>query len=237
MIKAPTQKKFNSCRTCSFRDRSIFSGLDYTHLLELENMQQKLAYPEGVVLFLRGEEPRGVYCVCSGRIKLSTNSPDGRALVLGYVLPGNVLGIRAVLSDKTHDLTARTVEKSQLSFIDKNDFLGFLKRNGNVCLSLAETLSDELSELYEGYSNIALSSSYKRVASLLLRLCDSYGESSPKGIIINLKLSQEDMAEMAGMSRRTLSRAIQELKRKGVIECDRLVTIIKDKSTLDNLIT
>lgn len=236
MRKTPVRQKYNACHTCSLRAGGIFSDLDNSGVLELEGLLQKFVYPEGFVLFLKGEKPRGVYCVCSGHVKLYLHSPEGRSAVLGYASAGSVIGARAVLSGKPHDFTARTVEESQLSFIDKEDFLSLLKKNGGVCLRLAETLGEELSKTYEDFRNMALATSRERLASLLLRLCDDFGEPSPEGIVIKLSLSQEDMADMAGMSRRTLSRALKLFKRMELIDCGRRTTVIRDKSALQNLL-
>ncbi|MEZ4547096.1 MAG: cyclic nucleotide-binding domain-containing protein [Thermodesulfobacteriota bacterium] len=121
------RQKYNSCRTCSLRAGTIFSGLDDEGALELEGMLRRVVYPEGFVLFMKGEKPRGVYCVCGGRVKLYLHSPDGRTAVLGYASPGSVIGVRAILSGKSHDFTAKTDEESRLSFMDKDDFLSLLK--------------------------------------------------------------------------------------------------------------
>jgi len=237
MREKPVRPKYNNCRTCSLRAGTIFSGLDDEGALQLENMLRRLTYPEGFVLFLKGEKPRGVYCVCGGRVKLYLNSPDGRNAVLGYALPGSVIGVRAILSGKPHDFTARTVEKSQLSFIDKDDFMALLKRNGGVCLRLAETLGEELSKAYEGFGNVALATSEERLASLLLRLCDEFGEPSPEGIVIKPGLSQEEIADMAGMSRRTLSRALRSLRKMKLVECGRRTTVIRNRAALEKLLS
>lgn len=229
--------KFKSCSTCSLRAGTILSGLDNSGAMEFEGMLQRFVYPKDVVLFLKGEEPRGIYCICSGRVKLSAHSPDGKSLVAGYPSAGSVIGIRAALSGKPHDFTARTVEESQLSFMDKGDFLGFLRRNGSVSLRLAESLGEELSRVYGDLRTAALAGSEERLALLLLRLCDDFGELTPEGIVIKLGLSQDDMAEMAGMSRRTLTRALDKLKKMDLIECRRRITIVRDKTALQNLLS
>jgi CRP/FNR family transcriptional regulator len=121
--------------------------------------------------------------------------------------------------------------------MDKGDFLGFLRRNGSVSLRLAESLGEELSSVYGDLRTAALAGSEERLASLLLRLCDDFGELTPEGIVIKLGLSQDDMAEMAGMSRRTLTRALDKLKKMDLIECRRRITIVRDKTALQNLLS
>jgi CRP/FNR family transcriptional regulator len=218
------------------RADTIFSGLDNEGALELEGMLQKSVYPEGVVVFLKGEKPRGIYCICSGRVKLSAHSPDGRGIVAGYPSAGSVIGLREVLSGDTHDFTARTVRESEIGFMDKELFRGLLRKNGGVCLRLAECLGEELSRAYADLRNAALAGPEERLASLLLRLCEEFGEPSPEGIVIRLGVSQEEMAEMAGISRRTLTRALDKLKKMELVKCRRRITIVRDKSALKNLI-
>ncbi|MCL4244434.1 MAG: Crp/Fnr family transcriptional regulator [Candidatus Dadabacteria bacterium] len=230
------RQKYNNCTTCSLRAGTIFSGLDDEGALQLENMLRRVVYPEGFVLFMKGEKPRGVYCVCGGRVKLYLHSTDGRTAVLGYASPGSVIGVRAILSGKPHDFTAKTDEESRLSFIDKDDFMTLLRKNGGVCLRLAETLGEELSKAYEGFGNVALATSEERLASLLLRLCDEFGEPSPEGIVIKPGLSQEEMADMAGMSRRTLSRALRSFRRMKLVECGRRITVVRNRSALEKLL-
>ena len=147
---------------------------------------------------------------------------------------GDILGVRALLSRKPHDLTAETLEPTQLCFIKKDDFLSFLSRNGDVSLRLAQRLSNELYEAYRGLSNVVLKLSHDRLVELLLRLCQSHGEPIPNGIRLRINLSQEDIAEKIGSSRRTLSRSLTKLKRLGIIECQRRSIIVRDIVALKN---
>jgi CRP/FNR family transcriptional regulator len=169
-------------------------------------------------------------------VKLSAHSPDGRGIVAGYPSAGSVIGVREVISGEPHDFTARTVEESEIGFMDKERFLGLLAGNGSVCLRLARSLGDELSRAYADLRNAALAGPEERLASLLLRLCEEYGEPAPEGMVIRLGVSQEEMAEMAGMSRRTLTRALEKLKKMDLVKCGRRITIVKNKSALRNLL-
>jgi len=196
-------------------------------------MRQGSIYPGGAFVFMEGDQPKGIYCICSGRVKLSISSPSGRAVIVGIDTAGDLLGVRALLSRKPHDLTAETLEMTQLCFIRKDDFLGFLSRNEDVSLRLAQKLSNELYGAYQLVSDVALKQSYKRLTELLLRLCQSHGELRPDGIRLKMNLSQEELADMIGVSRRTLARALAKLKYLGIIECQRRLIIIRDRVALE----
>jgi CRP/FNR family transcriptional regulator len=129
---------------------------------------------------------------------------------------------------------AETLEPAQLSFIKKEDFVGFLGRNGDVSLRLAQKLSNELYEAYRGVRDVALKQSCDRLAELLLRFCQTHGEPTPQGIKLKINLSQEELAGMIGTTRRTLTRTLTKFKQQGIIQCHRRGLIVRDKAALEH---
>jgi len=223
-----------SCSVCHSRSNCIFCDLDHSRLRELDRMQQRSVYTGGVVIFTQGDQPQGVYFVCSGRVKLSIYSSDGKAVIVRIATIGDVLGAKALLSGKPHNLTAETLELTQLCFIKKNDFINFLRGNGKVGLRLAQKLSNELYEAYRGVGDISLKHSHERLKELLLRFCKNHGKPTPDGIKLEINLSQEELAEMISVSRRTLTRVLMELKSLGIIRCGYRSIIVCDRVVLEN---
>ncbi len=214
----------------------LFADLDDARLTELDRMRQTSMYPGGVIVFSEGDWPSGVHCLCAGRVKLSILSPAGRGIIVGMATAGDILGVRAVLSGQPHDLTAVTLERSQLGFINKNDFLAFLHRNSDLSLRLAQKLSHDLYAAYRGIRSVVLKRSWERLTELLLGFCRTCGQSTPDGIELSINLSQEELAKMIGVSRRTLTRALNQLKRQRIIECRRRSIIVRDRVALEKLL-
>lgn len=229
-----TRQNIQSCFACSSRARGIFSNLDRSHLMELDQMCQKSIYPAGTVLFTESDQPRGIYCICFGRVKLWSRSYNGQAVIIKIATAGDVIGVKALLSGETHNLRAKTLEPTQLCFIKKDDFLGFLSRNGEVSLRLTQKMSSELYEAYQEVLDIKLKRPYERLVELLLRLCQSHGEQTRDGIRLTINLSQEELSDMIGVSRRTLTRALTKLKSLGIIRCKNRVIIIHNRVALEN---
>ena len=226
----------HSCLACRSKADGIFCDLDLFTLRELDGIRQERAHPPGTSLFMEGDQPRAVYCVCAGRVKVSTLSDDGRAVVVATAVSGDVLGVRSVLLGRPHDLTAETMEPTHVSVIPREPFLAFLNRNGAVSLKLAQKLSTKLYDAYGQVRDAAFKQCSERLTELLLALCQTQGEPTPDGIRLRTNLRQEDLAEMVGVSRRSLTRAFTELKRLGIIECGRRSILVRDSAALRNFL-
>ena len=236
LLEAKSRSTAERCFACSSKPGSIFCDLPSASLLELDQLKLARTYPAGAKVFLETDQPQAVYCVCAGRVKLSRSSPDGRALVLGIAGAGDVLGVRPLLVGRPHDLTAETTEETRLCFIPRRNFLDFLKRNGEVSLRLAEKLSTELGEAYRQVCGVVLKPTVERLAEFLLSLCQTHGEITPEGVGLKSNICQDELAEMVGMSRRNLNRALGTLRGQGLIQCGRRSIIVLNMVALQGLI-
>src|SRR5262249_57486046 len=127
---------------------------------------------KGVVLFVEGQSPRGVFMICNGRVKLTTCSSDGKALITRIAEGGEILGLGATVSGKPYMVTAETLVPSQVNFIKREDFLRFLRENGRACLREAEHLSTNYHNAFEQVRSLGLShSASEKLAKLMLEWC------------------------------------------------------------------
>lgn len=227
-----SQAPDDCCFACSCQPGSIFGDLDATTLMELDRRRQPSIYPAGATIFFQDDQPHAVYCVGTGRVKLSRCSDDGRVVVLSTATTGAVLGVRALLLGSPHDLTAETLEETRLCFIPKEDFLAFLSQNGAVAVKLAQKLSAELDQAYRQASGAALMSTTERVMELILSLCRTHGRPGPGGIGLPTNMCQNELAEFLGVSRRSFSRALATLRERGLIECGRRFIVVRDSAAL-----
>ena len=230
----PSDPAAQFCFACCSRPGGIFSGLDQPSLVELDRLRQTSTYPAGVLVYSEAERPRAAHFVCTGRLKLSSSSPDGRSVILGIAASGDVLGVRPLLLDGLHDHTAETLEESRICFVPKDSFLSFIKRNPDVSLKLSQKLSRELGQAYRQVCSVVLKPPTERLAEVLLALCRTHGQAVPEGIGLNTNMGQDEMAEMVGLSRRSLNRALGTLRGQGLIECRRRFIIVRDHEALQN---
>src|SRR5437773_9585511 len=114
------------CATCKIRSSSFFCDLNPPAVKTLDQLRFTSGYPQGALLFVEGDSPRGVFILCRGRVKLTVTSSQGKSLILRICNPGEVLGLNAAVSGKHFQPTAETLENCQISFIKREDYLLFL---------------------------------------------------------------------------------------------------------------
>jgi CRP/FNR family transcriptional regulator len=225
-----------NCMLCKLRQDGYFCNLPKASLEELEKVKYASAYPQGAVLFVEGQAPRGVYMICSGRVKLSTTSRDGKTLILRIAQPGEVLGLHATVSGKPYELTGETLQPCQLDFIRRDDFLRFLQHHVDACLNAAQHLSQNCQSAYEMIRSLGLSHSVSEKMARLLLEWSSDGESTKEGIRIKVSLTHEEMAQLIGTSRETVTRVLSEFRQKKLAQLRGSTLLIMDKPGLERMI-
>jgi len=211
------------------------SSLGDASLAELDRIAHTTAYPEGALLFVEGQTPRGVYVLCQGRVKLMTTNRDGKTLILRIVQPGEILGLQSMVTGKPYDLTVETLQPSQLAFINRADFLRFMKEHADACLHVTQQLSNEVQSAYEMVRSIGLSHSVsEKLARLLLQWCGD-GRVTQDSIRLKVSLTHEEMAQLIGTSRETVTRTLGELKKRRVLELTGSTLLIRNRAALEGM--
>ena len=225
-----------SCVLCKLRQENFFCNLPIDSLQAFEKIKFSSALPRGGVLFVEGQMPRGIYMLCKGRVKLSVNSRDGKTLIIKIVEPGEVLGLHACVSGIPYELTAETIQPCQVNFIKRDDFLKFLQEHGDACLNAAQHLSGNCHSAYDMIRSIGLShSASEKLARLLLELIND-AEKTKDGFRAKVGLTHEEMAQIIGSSRETVTRLLAEFKKKKVATLKGSTLLVHNKPSLEALI-
>jgi len=225
-----------NCLICKLRNSGFFCDLPKASLEVLEQIKYASAYPQGAMLFVEGQAARGVYIVCSGRVKLSTTSRDGKTLILRIAQAGEILGLHATVSGKPYELTAETLQPCQLDFVKRDDFLKFLQNHGDACLSAAQHLSQNCQSAYEMIRSLGLSHSVSEKLARLLLEWATDGDTTKDGIRIKVSLTHEEIAQLIGTSRETVTRVLGEFRDKKLAYLHGSTLLIQNKIALERLI-
>ena len=224
-----------NCVICKLRHSGFFCDLPKQSVEDLDKIKYASAFPPGAVLFVEGQSPRGVYIICSGRVKLTTTSRDGKTLILRIAEAGEVLGLHGTVSKKPHDLTAETLQPCQLDFVKRDDFLKFLQSHPDACLHAAQHLSQDCQSAYEMIRSLGLSHSVSEKLARLLLEWASGGEQTKEGIRIKIALTHEEIAQLIGTSRETVTRVLGEFREKQFAQLRGSTLLIRNKVALEKL--
>jgi len=225
-----------SCLACPHREDRLFCNLPPAAVERLSSIASAAAYPKGATLFVEGQSPRGVFIVCSGMVKLSTSSADGKTLILRISEPGEVLGLPATITGKPYELTADVIEPTQANFISREDFLVFLREHGEAALQVAQQLAETYHRAIAEMRTISLShSAGEKLARFLLDLAADQSEGKDE-VRLTLTLTHEEIAQMIGVSRETVSRQFADLKKKHLVQIRGSALTIKSKVALRSLL-
>jgi CRP/FNR family transcriptional regulator, cyclic AMP receptor protein len=222
----------DDCVACPVREEHLFCNLSLPVLQKLNEIKSTAVYPKSAVLFIEGQRPRGVFVLCAGKAKLSTSSSEGKTIITKISESGDVLGLNATISDRPYEVTAEMIEPGQANFIARDALLQFLRDNGEVAVRVAEQLSRNYYTAYEEIRTLGLTSSpAERFAKLLLSW-----ESGKTNGQIRLTLTHEEIAEMIGTTRETVSRLFSDFKKKQLVQMKGSSLTIRNKAALEEMV-
>jgi CRP/FNR family cyclic AMP-dependent transcriptional regulator len=225
----------DNCLTCPVREEHIFCNLSVASGQRLNEIRSTAVYPKGAMLFIEGQQPRGVFVLCAGKAKLSTSSREGKTIITKLSDAGDVLGLNAVISNRPYEVTAEMMEPGQANFIARESLLQFLKDHGEVSLRVAEQLSRNYYTAYEEIRTLGLSTSpSEKFAKLLLSwTANSNGNGAAQ---FKLTLTHEEIAEIIGTTRETVSRLFSEFKRKQLLQLKGSTLVIRNRPALEKIV-
>ena len=221
-----------ACLNCRARRNGLFCAVSPPALQALLEIRRTSKFPAGAILFMEGEEARGVYIVCEGRVKLLTTNSEGKTLIFKIAKPGEVLGLNEAISGSAHEITAEILEAAQLAYISREDFMKFIKEHGDACLQVAQHLGRDCHLAYDVLRSIGLSNSVEeKLARFLLEWCAD-GSVANGALRTKLALTHEEIAQLIGCSRESVSRSFSDFKRKRLVVVNGSTLVVPDKAAL-----
>jgi CRP/FNR family transcriptional regulator, cyclic AMP receptor protein len=227
----------DNCISCKLKREECFCNLSGAVLKAFSAISHQTTFPPEATLFVEGQTPRGVFLLCSGRVKLSTSSRDGKVLILKMAGPGEMLGLSAVISGGEYELTAETATPCQVNYVAREPLLDLLQRHGEAGLRSAQALSREFQAAYRDIHDLILArSSAGKLAKLLLSWTPPSGNNG-KEVRVSSGLTHEEMAQMIGASRETVTRLLSDLRKKQLIRLEGSTLVIRDRMALEAMVS
>ncbi|KOF56830.1 MULTISPECIES: Crp/Fnr family transcriptional regulator [Clostridium] len=214
----------------------IFSTLQPEAFKKISDIIITRKYRKGQVIFFEGDVEDKLYIVNQGKIKIYKYNREGREQILYILSEGKFIGDMSLLKKGNFQFNAEALEDTLICTIAKDDFDEIITRNPEITLKILEVLHDRLMSLENLIQNLSTKDIETRIASMLLSFAGDFGVEDDNGIVIDLPLNREEMANYIGVTRETISRKLTSLQDDGVIELignKRL--IIKNKAYFQNM--
>lgn len=226
-----------NCQTCKLKKPSFFCQLTPHATKDFDALKSTSAYPEGAILFLEQQDPRGIFVLCEGEVKLTISSSEGKTLILRIAKPGEVLGLMAALSGKSYEVTAETLRPSQIAFIRRDDFLRFVARDPEASQGIVRQLSSNYHGACEQLRTVGLSASAPEKLARLLLDWSAGAEETKLGAQITMRLTHEEIAEFIGSTRETVTRTLSDFKSRHLVMLKGSTLLIPNRAALENFVT
>lgn len=224
-----------SCMGCKASREGFFCRFSPAVLRPVDGASYHSVMPPGAVLFVEGQTPRGVYILCSGKVKLSTTSKEGKVLILKQAEAGEVLGLSAAVSGTNYEMTAETCSPCQLNFIGRQNLMTLLQNESEVGVHAAQSLSREFQGAYRDIHDLVLARSSSGKLARLLLSCAPRGTDEAVEQRLRSVMTHEEMAQRIGSSRETVTRLLSNLKKKRLIRLEGATLVIRDRMGLEAL--
>ncbi|HEX9758331.1 MAG TPA: Crp/Fnr family transcriptional regulator [Nitrospiria bacterium] len=227
---------FTDCRACVARGISLFcGGVTDDELNEFMEIKKIHNYDKHDIIFHEDTPSHGIYILCSGRIKLTNSSRFGQQQILKIVSAGEIIEKNGLFNTGKHTVTAETLERSEVTFFEREDFLTLLKNHSDLSIRLINVLSQELEKSQQRINQLTFKDAKGRLALILLDLAKSYGVKNKDGIALGITLKREEIAEMTGMTLETAVRLLSQFKKDRVIKVEGKQIILINQQRLQTL--
>jgi len=198
----------------------IFSDLPVETLKMIENIGTKKLHKKNDVVLMEEEAGTALFVIIKGKVKVARSSTDGREVILTILSESDFFGEMAILDGLTRSATVTAIEESELFLIQRNDFVNLLREYPEISISLLQELTKRLRSADAKIKALSLKDAEGKVATVILQLADDIGKIKHGKVEIEKLPLQQDLANMAGTSRETISRTLHTFAKKGLIELD-----------------
>lgn len=226
----------DNCLSCPSRTEHLFCNLSIHAGQRLNEIKSTAVYPKGAMLFIEGQQPRGIFVLCAGKAKLSTSSRDGKTIITKLSDSGDLLGLNAVISNRPYEVTAEMMEPGQANFIPRDSLMHLIRDFPEVAVRISQQLSRNYYTAYEEIRTLGLAASPSEKFAKLLLSWSTKGTTDDGSSQVKLTLTHEEIAEIIGTTRETVSRLFSEFKKKQLMQLKGATLVIRSRFALEKIV-
>ena len=216
---------------------ALLSSLSATELQMLAGRTARKRLSAGELLFSEGEPCAGLHIIASGRVRIFKTSVGGREQVLAVNEPGEPVAELPVFDGGNYPASAVAVEATEIAFISRKDFQGFCMEHPEVALKMLAVVGARLRRLVAIIEELSFTTIRQRLIAALLRLAESEGQRTERGVEFQLPASHQELANQLGTVRELISRNLMWLQAEGLLDVEARQIVLKDMKGLGALLT
>lgn len=193
---------------------------------ELDNLINKMLvkqFEKNETILYEEDTNEFMYIILLGKVKVVRTTEEGKEIILAIHQSGSFFGEMSLIDGKTSPASVVATEDSLISIVAKKDFFSIIFSQNKITKNLLEILCERLRQSWDTIQLLNFNNAAQRTKMLFLMLSKEYGEKSPEGIILNLKLTHQDISDMTGLTRETVTRVLDKFQK------NKEITILKDK--------
>ncbi|KHO61607.1 MULTISPECIES: Crp/Fnr family transcriptional regulator [Thermoanaerobacter] len=213
-----------------------FNELEDKSLEEIHRISTINFFKKGSIIFMEGEKGEAIYFVKSGKVKISKTSSIGKEYIIKIMEKGDVFAESILFVGGEYPATAEAIEDSEVIMLKNQDIENLILKNSEIALSIIKLMAKRLKNVAVIIENLALRDSIGRTASVLLTFAKERGINTKEGILLDLNLNRQDLANIVGTSRENVTRILSQMDKEGIIHLDRQKIIIRDIEKLKEML-
>lgn len=210
----------------------LFHDLSPEEIDTIGGLARVRNYKKNMIIFMEGEPGEALYFVISGKVKISKTTEDGREQILHLLQHGDVFAEVVLIDGGPYPATAEVIETAQIGMLMNKEVENLVRSNADIAIKLLKIMSKRLRLAQRQVRDLALKDTYGRLAGMLLMLGKEHGTETDEGVRIELPLSRQELANLIGTTRETVTRILGDFKKYKCIELEKQAIILIDRAKL-----
>lgn len=218
------------------RDCSLFQRLSADQLSCLEQRARMREFPRNSTIFLPSDIADGVFLLGHGRVRICSNTADGKQAILAFIDPGELFGELSLIQGGEREERAEAAVDSTVILLPGDELRQMLEESAALSLGVTKLIGLRRKRIERRLRNLLFRSNRDRLGHLLLELTEQYGKTVDEGVLLDIKLSHQELASIIGVTRETVTTLLGEMQHEGLLTISRQRVVIRNLKQLSSVL-
>lgn len=219
-------------RVWYIKECQLFSRLTAEQLARLERRGRMRVFARNSTIYMPSDGSDGVFLLAEGRVRISSITPEGKQAILAFIEPGEIFGELALVEPGQREEYAETVVDSTVVLLPGDELTQLMADSAELCLGVTKLMGLRRKRVERRLRSLLFRSNHDRLRSLLLDLVEQYGRTTVEGILLEIKLSHQDLASIIGATRETVTVLLGEMQLEGLLYVRRQQIVVRNLKRL-----